>query len=92
MLLKIANILKSISLPFFSFHFPQSRYFDCDDDEFDTYSNSSLFDEEFSASTYADNEAFYCNGENCNYICYSDFDVDECENRYLNEIKDASNE
>lgn len=65
-------------LNIFSLSF-QSRYFDCDDDESDTFSNlSALIDsDEFSA--HVDNE-FYCNGDDdCSYV------VGECEGSYLNE-------
>lgn len=70
------------------FLLPQSRYFECDDDddESDTYSNlSALIDcDEFSAHVDND-EAFYCNGddENCSY---RGFAVDECDGTYLNKV------
>jgi hypothetical protein len=57
---------------FIAFPSPQSRYFDCDDDDdSDTYSNLSAVIETEEFSTRADNgeTLYYCNGDDgfCSY-------------------------
>jgi hypothetical protein len=61
---------------------PQSRYFDCDDDDdSDTFSNLSAIIDTEEFSTRADNgeTLYYCNGDDgfCNYGNGTCDDVDE---------------
>lgn len=69
----------------FLFQFPaQSRYFDCDDDESDTFSNNSdILDGEYIYDTQhqaekcqADETLYYCDGNDgyCSYANQSEFE------------------
>lgn len=67
------------------FYLQQSRYFDCDDDDSDTFSNNSdLLDSEFLYDAQqqpqqchqADDNIYYCDGNDgfCSYANQSDFE------------------